>query len=76
MGPDVKYTADPQDNGLYICLDPFEGKYFVSELKVKIGTAEEKSLVVGGMYIKLSAQCIQQIPINLTHIKTPIFIIL
>jgi hypothetical protein len=44
IGPNVKYTADPQHNGMYVCLDPVEGKDFADGLSVKIGNAAEKSL--------------------------------
>ena len=43
IGPDVQYTADPQDPGvedpgMYVCLDPLGGRYFVPGLTVEIGS--------------------------------------
>ena len=46
----MKYTADPQHNGMYVCLDPVEGKDFADGLSVKIGNAAEKSLSGEGMH--------------------------
>ena len=46
----MKYTADPQHNGMYVCLDPVQEKDFTEGLTVKIGSDAEKSLSGEGMH--------------------------
>ena len=46
----MKYRVDPLPDGLYVCLDPREGRLFSSGLTYKINDGIESSLHGHGMY--------------------------
>ena len=53
----MKYRADPLPDGLYVCLDPREGRLFSSGLTYKINDGIESRLNGSGMYTCTNVIC-------------------
>ena len=51
IGSEVKYTANGEHSGMYICLDPIQGGSFAGGLTAKVGSAAEASLTGQGMHM-------------------------
>ena len=51
IGSEVRYTANGEHSGMYICLDPIQGGSFDGGLTAKVGSAAEASLIGQGMHM-------------------------
>ena len=51
IGEDVKYRANAFLDSVYVCLDPREGRVFVSGLTYRTSEGIESSLQGPGMYV-------------------------
>ena len=51
IGSEVRYTANGEHSGMYICLDPIQGGSFAGGLTAKVGSAAEASLTGQGMHM-------------------------
>ena len=49
IGSEVRYTANGEHRGMYICLHPIQGGSFVGSLTAKVGNATEDSLTGQGL---------------------------
>ena len=50
IGSEVRYTANGEHSGMYICLHPIQGGSFVGGLTAKVGSAAEASLTGQGTH--------------------------